>query len=164
MADPTGAQPGANPGLTLQDHLALAMAPRLRPEQQVWNLPAKIAAGRSIAEQERQAFLGHHNDLGDAMRHAEWSQRMAQQIGPVFSGLAGLQHEGVNMADAVGSLPQRLSYGAYNDAAHHPSVLQTLSESGMDLRNNAEGIAAAVGGRPIDPRNLQARPVLPGYR
>ena len=81
-------------GLTLEEQAVLAQAPRLPPEKQWWNLPAKIAAGTRISDEESHKFAGRHNDGGDAMRHAEWSQRMATDIGPIFSGLAGLYHEG----------------------------------------------------------------------
>jgi hypothetical protein len=161
----------ANPfGLTLEEQAALAQAPRLAPEKQWWNLAAKKAAGERIGHEEDRKFAGRHNDAGDAMRHAEWSQRMATDIGPIFSGRAGLYHEGDNLAHAVagqyGKAYDPLLKGdatAYN-VPEHPSITQTLSESGMDLWNNAQGIAAALAGHPIDPSRLQTRPVIPGYR
>jgi hypothetical protein len=170
-------------GLTPEEQAALAQAPRQPPGQQWWNLPAKIALGRRIAGDESARALvadwprPPHNDTADAMRHARWSQRMATEIGPIFSGIAGLEHEGENIAGAVGGLPGRLWNQATSfannpghpaerpyDSPANPSVLQTLSESGMDLRNNAEGISAALSGRPIEPTHLQTRPVIPGYR
>jgi len=125
--------------------------------RQWWNLPAKIAAGRRIANEELQKYPTH-NDAGDAMRHAEWSQRMAKEIGPIFSRLAGLEHEGQNIVDSVDQ-----NIGRFVDPEAYAGrpvagVGQTIAESGMDLRNNAAGIRAARDGSPIDPAGLKVAP------
>jgi len=163
------AQPGGRgaPLLTIPEQAALARAPVLRSSPSIpwWDFSAKKGAGEQIAREESDKFAGHHNDAGDAMRHAEWSQRMASDLGPGFSGLVGVYHEGQNLWDNRSQyLGKRLGRPQYETRPYPPSLLQTLSESGMDLRNNAEGIAAAIDGRPIDPSHLQTRPVLPGYQ
>jgi hypothetical protein len=151
--------------------IALAQAPAAssgaqpsdpNPARQWWNFPAKVDAGRRIAAEELEKYRTH-NDVGDAMRHAEWSQRMATNIGPIFSRLAGIEHEGQNIADSVGqNVGKRIDPGAY---AGRPvaSVGQTIAESAMDLRNNAAGLNAAKAGRAIDPTTLQVAPGAPPY-
>ena len=143
------------------------------PEKQWWNLPAKVAAGERIAQEEhvraQRLDPDHdpHDDAYDAMRHARWSNRMATEIGPIFSRLAGAEHE---FEDALPSPKTLARYGA-------PEGLQQLArrrqwhdepdaEALMDKRNNAEGRLAAAQGRPIDPNRLQTgldRPV-PGNK
>jgi hypothetical protein len=106
-----------------------------------WDLPAKLELGHRIAREELAASVAAaeatgtraaHNNAYDAMRHARWSERMAQEIGPSFAALAGLEHELENTLQGQGR-----------------------AEALMDLRNNAEGRRAAADHRPIDPRNLQ---------
>jgi len=86
------------PGLTLEDHLTLARAPRLRPEKQWWNVVAKKAKAEQIAQEERNRsiLLAHerglpdaHDNEFDARRHAAWSQRMVTEIDPVSARLFG---------------------------------------------------------------------------
>jgi hypothetical protein len=116
-----------------------------------WDLPAKGELAHQIAGQElarsREAARdagddNPHNDAFDAMRHARWSQRMAEEIGPRFAWLAGTEHE---LEGGLGGQP--------------------MAEAMMDLRNNAEGRRAAAEGRPIAARNLQISvngPASPG--
>ena len=157
-----------DPMLTVPEMTALANAPRLRPASPIpwWDLPAKKAAGEQVGREELAKFgWRHHNDMADAIRHAEWSQRMASDLGPAFSGAAGLFHEAQNLwDDRAQYLGKRLGVQKYEERPDPPSLLQTLSENGMDLCNNAEGVAAAMAGRPINPSHLQSRPVIPGYR
>lgn len=144
------------PLMSITDWANLAQAPlRVAPPAPAalpagagdwWNLPAKIAAGRQIAEEEKAKFAGHWNDAGDAMRHAEWAQRTAQAAGPMFTSLAGFAHE----------LENTLPTGWAPDAHSQPA-----SERNMDLHNNAVGIRSAADGRPIDPGKLQLAPVVP---
>lgn len=131
--------------MSVKEHVALASAPRLPPEKQWWNLQAKIHKARQIAGEELQTSIANareaglpdaHNNSYDALRHARWSQRMADEIGPVFARVAGLEHE----------LEGSLLHG------------QGMDEALMDLRNNAEGRRAGAEHRPIDPRNLQSGP------
>ncbi len=60
---------------------------------------------------------------------------MAKELGGTYAWIYGTGHE-----------LQNLIHGG------------PLSESQMDLQNNAEGRAAAKGNRPIDPKNLQKSP------
>jgi hypothetical protein len=112
-----------------------------RPPSSGGNLQAKVDLGTRIGDQEGMIFFGHHNDQKDAQRHAEWSRRTADDIGPIFSGLAGVGHEIQNMppVEAGGNR-------------------QPLGEAIMDLRNNAEGLRSFYEGRPIDPSRLQVVP------
>ena len=139
------------------------------PEKQWWNLPAKIAAGHRIADEELQRSRtlapNHdpHNDAYDAMRHARWSSRMANEIDPVFAQAAGVQHEGANLLESLWKNPAART-GVWSPEAGRTvtSIPQTVAESIMDLRNNAEGLRAAREGRPIDPARLTWPPVAPG--
>lgn len=111
-----------------------------------WDVPGKIEAGRRIAREELERHAGHHNDREDALRHATWSKRMAEEIGPVFSTLAGAQHE------IEGLLPRwDTDDGAWRRG-------QPWGEAAMDMNNNLEGVAAATGGRAIKTGNLVDRP------
>lgn len=133
----------------LRDHtwqvIQRGLALGLPPAKQWWNLQAKLDAVQPIRLQEEMIHRGR-NDHDDAMRHAEWSRRMAEEIDPVTSQLVGIGHE------LEGSF------------AHRPTWLfkgtaQPASEAMMDMRNNAEGIRSFREGRPIDPRRLQDRPL-----
>lgn len=138
-------------GLSLREQAALSRAPKLKPEQQFWNLPAKLDRARQIGREEdlisRLAALArgipsaHNNEL-DARRHARWSERMAQEIDPVTSLLVGFGHE------LEGSLSRRRP--------------QPRAEALMDAHNNAEGRQAARERRPIDPGRLQTSPQTKG--
>lgn len=132
--------------LSPEEHIALVAAPRKQPQQQWWNIPAKIERGRQIAQEELQRSRrlagpggDPHNDDLDAARHARWSARMASEIGPAFSTVAGLEHE------IEGTLRG-----------------QPLSEALMDMHNNGVGVRAGQRGRPIDPSTLQVTPLSPG--
>ncbi|TAJ70700.1 MAG: hypothetical protein EPO51_16555 [Phenylobacterium sp.] len=129
-------------GLSLRERAELSRAPKLKPEKQFWNLPAKLDRARAIADEEGRAAWGAaraqgvsrpHNNALDAQRHARWSERMAREIDPVTSFLVGTGHELAEM-------------------------FQPRAEALMDFRNNAEGRRAAREGRPIDPTRLQATP------
>lgn len=85
-----------------------------------------------IVAEEGAKFAGHHNDAGDAMRHAETSQRFSAEFGTGLSFLAGFQHE---------------IYGELHNN-------QPAAELFMDMNNNAEGRSAFSEGRPINPANL----------
>ena len=153
--------------LSPQELAALSLAPKagrlggaVSPAQQWWNFPAKLAAGKQIAGEEADKFSGHHNDIGDAMRHAEWSQRMATEIDPAFSRAVGRYHEGDNIATnaakaAAAFLTNGASPGLHGFA---PSTRQTLAESRMDLHNNEVGLEAARRGLAIDPQDLIKAP------
>lgn len=127
--------------LSTDERVALAHALRVAPEKQWWNLGAKYRKARQIASEERRRSISaakmhglpnaHNNDF-DAMRHARWSQRMAQEIDPVTAFFAGAGHEIENTFEG-----------------------QPLAEAAMDLQNNAEGRRAARDNRAIDPRNLR---------
>src|SRR5687767_6971863 len=55
-----------------------------------YDIPAKIEVAQRIADEELRRGGGHHNDMGDAERHARWSQRTAEATGPIFAEAAGI--------------------------------------------------------------------------
>jgi len=122
-----------------------------------WDFPAKEAVTRRIAQEELDRAGGGHNDIRDAMRHAQWSQRTAQAVGPLYAEVAGIAHEAKNLADSIAS---HGTHGPYDTVGRNPMPTpgETMSESLMDLRNNAEGRRAAREGRPIDMQRLQTAP------
>jgi hypothetical protein len=112
-----------------------------------WDFPAKRQFAEQVNEEERararQAAKAAgddnpRNDRFDAERHARASHRLTQATGPLFAHAAGTWHEIRNVA-----------------VDKHP-----LSETMMDLRNNAEGRRAALAMRPIDRTRLQTRPAV----
>ena len=101
-----------------------------------WDVPANIGRAKKIAVEEvTKRGRGNHNNEGDAMRHAEWSRRMAEEIGPVTSWAVGVGHE-----------VEGLFKG------------QPWGEAMMDIHNNAEGRSAASERRPVDRSKLQKQP------
>lgn len=80
------------------------------------------------------ATIGH-NDMIDALRHAEASRRVSSAIGTPAATVLGLGVE------ALGLLRR-----------------EPFPETMMDLHNNREGRRAFVERRAVDPRNLQAQP------
>ena len=101
-----------------------------------WDVPANLNRAIEIGNEElRKRGKGNHNNSGDAMRHAEWSRRMAEEIGPVTSWIAGTANEA-----------KGLLHG------------QPWGEAMMDLHNNAEGRAAAKEKRPVDKSRLKNTP------
>lgn len=111
-----------------------------------WYNPRKylpdLGGAEQIANEELGKFSRHHNDVGDALRHYEWSRRMSEEIGPVTSYLAGVGHE------VVGTLNG-----------------QPWNEMMMDLHNNKVGRGAANSGAGIDWSQLKTAPdsVEPTY-
>ena len=152
-------------GLTLKERVALERAPKLPPEKQWWNVPAKVAKAKEIAQQERERSLvdagsqglsSAHNNAPDAMRHARWSQRMVTEIDPISARLFGIAHEFEGSLPAPDRLkrwnaPQSLQQLARDRDWHD----QSDSEALMDMRNNAEGRRAAQERRAVNPANLQ---------
>ncbi len=98
-----------------------------------WDLSANYGRAYEIYKQEMKRFTGHHNDAGDAMRHAEWSRRTAEETNSFTAWSAGVAHEIDNWIN--------------ND--------QPWREGLMDLHNNLEGRNAAQEGRPVNPNNLR---------
>lgn len=145
----------------------------------VWDLSAKTAfaervmdeeINRSFAESAAAGMGRPHNNDFDALRHARASKRIAEVAGPAFATAAGVGHEVDNF---VGSLRKHKratgDYGGpYSHREKSPTPGQTLDEIRMDLRNNLEGVSAAVRGGEIDPGRLQTRvretPTGPLYR
>jgi hypothetical protein len=127
------------------------------PEKQWWNLGAKYEAADRIKGEMMRDFHGH-NDGGDALRHAELSRRLASEIDPVTSYLAGVTHEIEN------GIPAQLAPFAPRFMREHAKENwhgQGRPERLMDDRNNAEGRRAAREGRAVDPSRLQISPSGP---
>lgn len=145
----------------------------------VWDLGAKTAFAERVMDEEinrsfadsAAAGMGrpHNNDF-DALRHARASKRIAEVAGPAFATAAGVRHEVDNLIDSLRQ--HKRATGAYGGPYSHreksPTPGQTLDEIRMDLRNNLEGVSAAVRGGEIDPSRLQTRvreaPTGPLYR
>ncbi|HEX7887170.1 MAG TPA: hypothetical protein VF474_14430, partial [Phenylobacterium sp.] len=132
--------------------------------RQWWNVPAKYAKAQQIADDERRrsteaATAGGaraHNNRFDAMRHAEWSRRMATEIDPISARVFGAAHE------LEGAMPSPQTLQTWGAPRWLREVAQARdwhdqpeAEALMDVRNNAEGRRAAAEGRAINPANLQ---------
>ena len=102
-----------------------------------WDLPANFGRAREIAREELQKRSVQHNDIGDAMRHAEWNRRMVEEINTFTAWVAGTGHEIDNLL--------RGGIGTWN-------------ESMMDLYNNTVGRAAGREKRPVNHNELQTSP------
>jgi hypothetical protein len=101
--------------------------------------PGMDRAGQ-IGDEVRAEIHGH-NDLGDAMRHAEWNRRMQIELGTLTALLAGYGHELENL------------FGAESRGEPVP-----LGEILMDLHNNSEGRRAGRAHQPVDVNRLMRRP------
>lgn len=154
----------------LENRLALDVAPRLPPERQWWNLPAKHAKAKEIAAEERRRSIESavaageraHNSRFDAQRHAEWSRRMASEIDPLSARVFGAIHELEGSLPSPETLRARGAPGWLQNLARSREWHdQPAAEALMDVRNNAEGRRAAAEGRPVNPANLQTRPGTP---
>jgi RHS repeat-associated protein len=106
-----------------------------------WDLPANYGRAREIANEEYANWSGHHNDLGDAMRHYEWSRRTTFETNSFTSFTAGWAHE-IEYFFKRGSIPAN----------------QYLQESLMDLHNNALGRESGRKGSLMCPSNLTTQP------
>jgi hypothetical protein len=104
----------------------------------VGSLLPDYGAAENIAHEELALHHGH-NDMDDAMRHADWNRRMYSEIGPFTAWSSGVGHELTGLLQG-----------------------QPWNEMEMDLHNNAEGRQAASEGRPIDTSKLQTKPG-PGF-
>jgi hypothetical protein len=136
--------------------------PPIPPEKQWWNFAAKAAVARQIVEEESNRFKGQSNNLGDAMRHANASRRLTERVGPIYAQGAGIYHEADNLAHAAwDNVKKAIAPNSIPPGTSVPSPGQAISESLMDLRNNAEGRREALEGRGLDVRRLQTRPVGP---
>ncbi|MEO8113915.1 MAG: hypothetical protein ABI655_06015 [Phenylobacterium sp.] len=124
------------------------------PEKQWWNIPAKLHAAERIKADVLRDYPGW-NDAGDAARHAELSRRMASEIDPAFSHLAGVAHE---VENTIPSSWVKFAPPFLQDHAKQNWHSQDRAERLMDDRNNAEGRAAAREHRPVDPARLQTSP------
>jgi RHS repeat-associated protein len=100
-----------------------------------WDLPANLKRAREIAVQELANRPLSHNDLGDAMRHAEWIRRTVVETNTFTAWLAGTGHEVEGLISG-----------------------QPRGETIMDLHNNSVGRAAGRRGTAVDPRDLWTLP------
>ena len=103
-----------------------------------WDLPANFGRAREIAAEVLAKYPNSHNEMGDAMRHAEWSQRMASEINPFTAWAAGTGHEVQGMCQG-----------------------QPMNEMAMDLHNNGVGRSAGSSGQPINTNQLWTLPLGP---
>lgn len=101
-----------------------------------WDFPANLERARQIAVEEITRRPRSHNDLGDAMRHAEWMRRTTQETNSCTAWIAGTGHE------LEGAL-----------------LGQPLNEMLMDLRNNSVGRDAGRNSTPVDSDRLWILPL-----
>jgi RHS repeat-associated protein len=101
-----------------------------------WDLPSNLERAQQIAREERTNRPVSHNDIGDAMRHAEWMRRTTEETNSFTAWLAGTGHEIDNLLRG-----------------------QPLNETLMDLHNNAVGREAGRNKSPVDPNNLWTLPL-----
>ena len=94
-----------------------------------------LDAARRIANEEIAKRPSGHNDLEDAMRHAEASRRVVEEVNTPSALIMGYGHEAENLAEG--------------------SPIKGVL---MDLHNNAVGRAAGAAGRPVDPSELITDP------
>lgn len=101
-----------------------------------WDFKANYKRAREISNEELNNFAGHHNDQGDAMRHATWSKRTTEETNKFTAWSAGVAHEIDNLINDNG--PWR----------------ETL----MDLHNNKIGRQAAGPSNQINQTDLRINP------
>ncbi|SDK51211.1 RHS repeat-associated core domain-containing protein [Maridesulfovibrio ferrireducens] len=99
-------------------------------------IPGFKRATEIAIEEVKKRGKGNHNNEGDAMRHAEWSRRMTNELGSARAWAFGVAHE------IEGLVKKGQPWG----------------EAMMDLKNNAEGRAASSEKRPVDRSKLQKKP------
>jgi len=87
-----------------------------------WDLPANFNRAQEIAAEELKRRPNAHNDYEDALRHYEWSRRTTEETNSFTAFVSGWGHE-VQYFFQRGRMP----------------ALQYLSESLMDIQNNASG-------------------------
>ena len=97
--------------------------------------PIDLDAARRIANEELAKRPLDHNNLGDAMRHAEASRRVVEEVNTPSALIMGYGHELENLVES-----------------------SPIKEVLMDLHNNAVGRAAGAAGTPVDPRRLITDP------
>jgi uncharacterized protein RhaS with RHS repeats len=101
-----------------------------------WDLPANLERSEQIAREELSNRPRSHNDLGDAMRHAEWMSRTTAETNYFTAWIAGTGHE------IEGTLKG-----------------QPWNEMLMDLHNNSVGRNAGRNKSAVDPRKLWTLPL-----
>jgi len=101
-----------------------------------WDLPANFDRAEEIGREELARRANAHNNIGDAMRHAEWMRRTTQETNLFTAWAAGTGHE-----------VEGLWRG------------QPISEAMMDLHNNAVGRNAGSNSMSVDPSNLWTLPL-----
>jgi hypothetical protein len=58
-----------------------------------WDIPANLERSQQIAREELPNRPNPYNDMGDAMRHAEWMRRTTEEANSFTAWLAGTVHE-----------------------------------------------------------------------
>ena len=105
-----------------------------------WDLPASYDRAIKIRTDELAKRPTDHNNLGDALRHSEWSRRVTDEIGSGYAWTFGFGHEILD--NTIKPL--------WNGGSAQP-----FNELLMDLNSNHEGIKAALEDRPVSIDNLR---------
>jgi RHS repeat-associated protein len=100
-----------------------------------WDFPSNLERAREIAREELARRPRSHNDMDDAMRHAEWMRRTTQETNACSAWLAGTGHELDGLLNG-----------------------QPWEETIMDLHNNAVGRNAGSNSTPVNPGKLWSLP------
>jgi len=101
-----------------------------------WDIPANLTRARQIAGEELDKRPNSHNDIDDAMRHAEWMRRTVQDTNNFTAWLAGTGHE-------IEGLLKR----------------QPWHEMLMDLHNNSVGRSVGRNNSSVDSKTLWTLPL-----
>jgi RHS repeat-associated protein len=133
-ADPAGMIDGPNVHAYVANNPARYMDPLGLEVGDWWDIVSNLQRAHQIGMQElaKRSGPGMHNNANDAMRHAEWMRRTADETNAFTAWLAGVGHELDNLTEGA-----------------------PLEEILMDLHNNAQGRRAASEGRLVDPNSLQ---------